>query len=62
MKNLLRLVKTGIGVRGDYNVIRYNTIFDTVGACVRIGGNEENGQQWGRNNEVRCEMKPPVRD
>lgn len=34
-------------------MIRYNFIFDTVGACVRLGGNEENGRQWGRNNEVR---------
>ncbi|CAN0179533.1 unnamed protein product [Ascophyllum nodosum] len=43
----------GIGVRGDYNIVRYNFVFDTLGACVRIGGNEDdNDRQWGLNNEV----------
>ncbi|CAM9252320.1 unnamed protein product, partial [Laminaria digitata] len=42
----------GIGVRGSFNVVRNNVIVEAVGACVRIGGNEVDGRQYGEYNEV----------
>lgn len=42
----------GIGVRGDGNIIRYNSVYGNVGAGVRLGGHEVDGVQYGLQNEV----------
>lgn len=49
---------TGIGVRGSSNIVRYNTIVEAVGACIRIGGSEVDDVQYGIDNEVSCYMVP----
>jgi len=42
----------GIGSRGNNNIIRYNTIYDNVGAGIRLGGHKLNDRQYGIENEV----------
>ncbi len=42
----------GIGARGSNNIIRYNTIYDNVGAGIRLGGHLLDGRQYGIDNEV----------
>lgn len=42
----------GIGSRGSNNIIRYNTIYDNVGAGVRLGGHKLDNRQYGIDNEV----------
>ena len=38
--------------RSDAVIVRYNTVFNNVGAAVRIGGHTINGHTFGQNNEV----------
>jgi len=42
----------GIVSRGKANIIRYNEIYDNVGAGVRLGGHLVDGIQYGVDNEV----------
>ena len=42
----------GIVSRGKANIIRYNEIYDSVGAGVRLGGHLVDGVQYGVENEV----------
>ncbi len=42
----------GIGARGSNNIIRYNTIYDNVGAGIRLGGHKLDDRQYGIDNEV----------
>jgi len=42
----------GIVSRGKGNIIRYNEIYDSVGAGVRLGGRFVDGIQYGVENEV----------
>lgn len=42
----------GISVRGSNNTIRYNYIYDNLGAGIRIGGNTVNNVTYGRNNII----------
>ena len=42
----------GIVSRGKGNIIRYNEIYDNVGAGVRLGGHLVDGVQYGVENEV----------
>lgn len=42
----------GIGVRGNQNIIRFNTIYNTVGAGIRLGGHEVDSTQYGVENAV----------
>ncbi|MEZ4677550.1 MAG: extracellular solute-binding protein [Caldilineaceae bacterium] len=42
----------GIGARGNDNVIRYNTIYNNVGAGIRLGGHDVGGIQYGIDNDV----------
>lgn len=50
---------TGISTRGDRTIIRNNYITDASGAGVRVGGGigEDDGQQYGVDNEVRVRMR-----
>lgn len=43
----------GISLRGEYNVVRYNSVVEAAGACIRVGGNEVDGRVYGKYNEVR---------
>lgn len=43
---------TGIGIRGNFNVVRYNLVLNAVGSGVRLGGTAVDGIQYGINNEV----------
>ncbi len=42
----------GIVSRGKANIIRYNEIYDNVGAGIRLGGHLVDGVQYGVDNEV----------
>lgn len=44
---------TGIGISGSNNVVRNNVVVESIGACIRLGGAEVDGVQYGINNEVR---------
>ncbi|MDP3882423.1 MAG: right-handed parallel beta-helix repeat-containing protein, partial [Nanoarchaeota archaeon] len=42
----------GFDSRGDWNIFRYNLIFDNKGAGIRLGGNDVNGQSYGKHNSA----------
>ncbi|CAN0035905.1 unnamed protein product, partial [Ectocarpus sp. 12 AP-2014] len=42
----------GISLRGDENIAVDNHVIDGSGTCIRIGGFEEDGVQYGEDNEV----------
>lgn len=46
--------ETGIGISGSSNIVRNNVVVEAEGACIRLGGAEVDGVQYGINNEVRC--------
>ncbi|CAM9975873.1 unnamed protein product, partial [Ectocarpus fasciculatus] len=42
----------GISLRGDANIVVDNNVIEGAGTCIRIGGFEEDGVQYGEDNEV----------
>eukprot|EP00903_Cladosiphon_okamuranus_P017845 g16423.t1 len=42
----------GVSLRGDNNVVYYNRMVDGEGTCIRIGGDDYDSIDYGRNNEV----------
>lgn len=47
-----RMLPTGIASHGDGTIIENNSIQNTAGAGVRLGGMEVDGRQYGINNQV----------
>lgn len=43
---------SGVSLRGDENVVYYNRMSDGEGACIRIGGDDYDSIDYGRDNVV----------